>query len=102
MAVVRATATLTLLFQSLMRRSLVSGSCIICCVAWPTECNCHRPMAVISTANISTAANPNPKRAPMFSLVNFIEFIHSREVFVAGKAAIPALEWGASRANRRK
>ena len=48
-AVVRATATLTLLFQSLIKRSLVSGSCIICCVALPTECSCQMPITVIAS-----------------------------------------------------
>ncbi len=79
MAVVRATATLTLLFQSLIRRSLVSGSCIICCVALPTECNCHMPMAVITTANASTTAKPRPRRAPILNLEKFIASIHSRK-----------------------
>src|SRR5471032_3168175 len=65
-AVTRRTLVWISKYQSLIRRSLASGCCIIECVASATVCRRQMPMPVISVVRNNTRPKPAVRRAPIF------------------------------------
>src|SRR5450830_1463409 len=75
MAVVRVTDVDMLEYQSLIRRSLASGICIMALVASATDCKRHMPMPATTIINSSTTPKPAAKRVPTFQFVMRLSFL---------------------------